>query len=46
VGKEDVVFGDLDGVLFVSGQRVEELLATARSIWQREHEQARAGKAG
>ncbi len=44
--KEDLVFGDLDGVLFVPGQRAEELLATARSIQQTEREQARAMRAG
>jgi regulator of RNase E activity RraA len=46
VGKEDVVFGDLDGVLFVPGHRAEELLATARSIQQTEREQAKAVRAG
>jgi regulator of RNase E activity RraA len=46
VGKEDVVFGDPDGVLFVPGQRVEEVLANARHIWQREREQASAVRAG
>ena len=46
VGKEDVVFGDLDGVLFVPGHRAEELLAAAREIRQTECEQARAVRAG
>jgi regulator of RNase E activity RraA len=46
VGKEDVVFGDLDGVLFVSGHRAEELLTAAREIWQAEREQARAVRDG
>jgi 4-hydroxy-4-methyl-2-oxoglutarate aldolase len=46
VGKEDIVFGDQDGVLFAPGQRAEELLATARSIWQTEREQARAVRSG
>jgi regulator of RNase E activity RraA len=46
VGKEDLVFGDLDGVLFVPGQRAQELLATARSIQQTELEQAKAVRAG
>jgi len=46
VGKADVVFGDLDGVLFVPDQRAEELLATARSIRQTERDQARAVRAG
>ena len=38
--------GDLDGVLFVPGQRAEELLETARSIQQTEREQAKAVQAG
>jgi 4-hydroxy-4-methyl-2-oxoglutarate aldolase len=46
VGKEDIVFGDQDGVLFAPGQRAEELLATAQSIWQTEREQARAVRSG
>lgn len=46
VRKEDVVFGDLDGVLFVSAHRTEELLASALSIWQKEREQANAVRAG
>lgn len=46
VGKEDVVFGDLDGVLFVHGHRAEELLAVARDICQREREQAEDMLAG
>ena len=46
VGKDDVVFGDLDGVLFVPGARAAELLATARSIWETEREQAQAVRAG
>ncbi len=46
VSKEDIVFGDLDGVLFVPGQQVEEILAVARSIWQRERDQASALHAG
>jgi regulator of RNase E activity RraA len=46
VSREEVVFGDLDGVLFVPGQRAEELLSMARSIWQREREQASAVRAG
>ena len=44
--REDVVFGDWDGVLFVPAQRTEELLATARSIWQTERRQAEAVRAG
>jgi len=46
VGKEDVVFGDLDGVLFVPAHRAEEILAKARDIWQREREQAEDVRAG
>lgn len=46
VGTEDFVFGDLDGVIFVPGKRVEEALVIARSIWQREREQADAVRAG
>ena len=46
VGKQDVVFGDLDGVLFVPGARAAELLSTARSIWEKEREQAQAVRAG
>lgn len=45
-GKEDVVFGDLDGILFVPGGRAPELLETARAIWQRERAQAEAVRGG
>jgi 4-hydroxy-4-methyl-2-oxoglutarate aldolase len=41
VTKEDVVFADADGVLFVSGGKAENVIATAKSIFQREREQAR-----
>jgi len=40
VTNNDVVFADDDGVLFVTGGRVEEVLETARSIWERERRQA------
>ncbi|MFF4545992.1 RraA family protein [Streptomyces sp. NPDC001435] len=40
VSGQDVVFGDEDGVLFVAAERAEEVLATARSIWETEREQA------
>jgi 4-hydroxy-4-methyl-2-oxoglutarate aldolase len=40
VTQDDVVFADADGVLFVSAQRVEEILATAHSIWKKERGQA------
>jgi len=46
VTKEDVVFADADGVLFVPGQRVEEVLSTAHSIWRRERRQAQAIQTG
>jgi regulator of RNase E activity RraA len=41
----DVVFGDDDGVLFVAGERLDDVLATARQIWETERRQA-AGIAG
>jgi 4-hydroxy-4-methyl-2-oxoglutarate aldolase len=40
VSAKDVVFGDDDGVLFVAAERAEEVLATAREIWQTERAQA------
>lgn len=46
VGKNDVFFCDLDGGVFVPGDRVEEVLTAARSIWEKEREQAKAVKAG
>jgi 4-hydroxy-4-methyl-2-oxoglutarate aldolase len=46
VSADDVVFGDDDGVLFVTAERSEEVLATAREIWQTEREQARQIRAG
>lgn len=46
VGTQDVVFGDLDGVLFVPEKSIEEIVATARAIWQTEREQALAIRAG
>jgi regulator of RNase E activity RraA len=42
----DVVFADDDGVLFVAGERVEEVLAAARRIWETEREQARRMREG
>jgi regulator of RNase E activity RraA len=46
VSVDDVVFGDADGVLFVPGERVEEVLATATETWQTEREQAGRIRAG
>ncbi|MFE3648871.1 RraA family protein [Streptomyces sp. NPDC059152] len=42
----DLVFGDDDGVLFVAADRAEEVLETARTIWETEREQARRIRAG
>ena len=41
VTKEDVVFADADGVLFVPGKKAEKVISTAKSIFQRERQQAR-----
>lgn len=43
---EDVVFADADGVLFTPGQQVEEILSTAKIIWQTERRQAEAIRSG
>jgi regulator of RNase E activity RraA len=45
-GREDFVFADDDGVLFVKGKHLEEVLATAHIIWQTERKQADAVRAG
>jgi len=41
VTREDVVFADADGVLFVAAANVEKVLSMATSIFEREREQAR-----
>jgi regulator of RNase E activity RraA len=46
VTKEDVVFADADGVLFAPGRPIEQILSTARSIWERERRQGQAIQAG
>jgi 4-hydroxy-4-methyl-2-oxoglutarate aldolase len=46
VTKDDIVFGDDDGVLFVAAECAEEVLATAHQIWKIEREQARRMRAG
>ncbi len=46
VTKEDIVFADVDGVLFVPGRQVEEVLSTAHDICVRERRQAQAIQAG
>ncbi|HEY3036287.1 MAG TPA: hypothetical protein VGJ54_16720 [Streptosporangiaceae bacterium] len=43
---DDIVFGDDDGVVFVAAEGAEQVLATARQIWQTEREQARRIRAG
>jgi 4-hydroxy-4-methyl-2-oxoglutarate aldolase len=42
----DVVFADDDGCLFVTAERVDDLLSISREIWQRERQQADAIKSG
>jgi 4-hydroxy-4-methyl-2-oxoglutarate aldolase len=42
----DIVFADDDGCVFAAGESAEDLLTTARVIWQRERQQAEAIKAG
>ncbi|MBI5418477.1 MAG: RraA family protein [Deltaproteobacteria bacterium] len=46
VGKDDIVFADDDGVLFVAAQHLEEVLANACAIWQTERKQAAAVTTG
>lgn len=46
VGREDVVFADADGVLFVAEQHVETLLAIADRLRQTERQQADQVRAG
>ena len=42
----DVVFADDDGCVFISGERVDELLSVAQEIAKRERQQAEAIKSG
>ena len=42
----DLVFADADGVLFVENKDTEDLLSTAKSIWQTERKQAEAVRKG
>ncbi len=42
VTRDDCVFADADGVLFVPAPHAEDTLRVAREIWQKEREQARA----
>jgi 4-hydroxy-4-methyl-2-oxoglutarate aldolase len=46
VGKEDIVFGDQDGVIFATGKDIEKLLETAWVIFKTERDQAEAILAG
>ena len=46
VARGNVVFADDDGCVFVSTDSVEQLLESARSIWQTERKQADRIKAG
>ncbi len=46
VTKDDIVFADDDGVLFVPNQKIDELLSTAHTIYQTERKQAEAIKNG
>ena len=46
VTKEDVVFADADGALFVPGGQAEKVISTAKRIFQREREQAREIQCG
>jgi len=39
VSRDDVVFADVDGVVFVAHERVDEVLAMARTIWSTERRQ-------
>jgi len=46
VTRDDVVFGDLDGVLFVPFERVKEILQVAESLSDTEKSQAEAVRSG
>ena len=46
VTRDDVVFADDDGVLFVAGELVDGVLETARGIWAKERGQAVRIRAG
>ncbi|MGQ9498216.1 MAG: RraA family protein [Desulfotomaculales bacterium] len=46
VGRDDLVFADADGVLFVPGSVAEEVLSVARAIHDTERRQAEAVRAG
>jgi regulator of RNase E activity RraA len=46
VQKSDVVFADDDGCLFLDSASLEQVLATARAIWEKERRQADAVSSG
>ena len=46
VQNSDVVFADDDGCAFLAATSAEDVLATARTIWESERHQAEAIKAG
>jgi 4-hydroxy-4-methyl-2-oxoglutarate aldolase len=46
VSAGDIVLADDDGVLFVAAERAEQVLVTARQIWQTERDQARRIREG
>ena len=46
IERNDLVFGDSDGVIFVSAERQEELLKVAQSIQRKERKQAKAIQSG
>ena len=46
VGRDHVVFGDDDGVVFTPLQHIEEVISSARTIWDTERRQADEIKAG
>jgi 4-hydroxy-4-methyl-2-oxoglutarate aldolase len=46
VKKRDIVFADDDGCVFVDAASAEELLAAARTIWEKERRQADAVRSG
>jgi regulator of RNase E activity RraA len=46
VSREDVVFGDDDGVLFVAQRSIDAVFTVAHQIWETEREQARRIREG
>lgn len=46
VGRDDLLFADDDGVIFLGSPRLEEVLTIARAIWQAERQQALRVKGG